>query len=285
MKTPTHSFLKWNTTGRPPQQPAANGLTPAGFSERGVYAAAVAVFLAAAALTLYWQQTMSGGMRMLGGWTMSHMWMLMPGQTWLTAAVMFVAMWQAMMIAMMLPSALPMLLLYRRVTAYRGEASVNGFTALVAAGYFAVWLGFGLIAYASGMAVSQWAMKSETVSRAVPFATAAALIAAGGYQLTPWKLACLRHCRNPLRILEHHVPGGWRGALGLGLHHGAFCAACCWALMLIQLALGVMNLPVMVAIAAVIAIEKLLRHGELVAWLAGAMAAVAGLAILAAELF
>ena len=101
---------------------------------------------------------------------------------------------------------------------------------------------------------------------------------AGIYQLTPWKAACLKHCRDPLALVAHHLAGGRAGALRLGIHHGAFCAACCWALMLIQLVLGTMNLAVMVGVALVIAMEKLLSRGE---WLAKAtgIAAIAAVVI------
>jgi predicted metal-binding membrane protein len=220
---------------------------------------------------------MEGGMSMPGGWTMSMMWMRMPGQTWAAASTMFVAMWVAMMIAMMLPSALPMLLLYRRVIRFRGEAGVALATWSVGAGYFAIWMGFGLGAYAIGVALTQAAMRSATFSRAMPIVSAAALITAGVYQLTSWKAACLEHCRDPFHLMARHLGRpGWRGALELGLHHGAFCAACCWGLMVVQLVLGVMSLGAMVLVAVVIAAEKLLASGVLIARFAGATAIVAG---------
>ena len=216
-------------------------------------------------------------MSMPGGWTMSMMWMRMPGQTWAAASTMFVAMWVAMMIAMMLPSALPMLLLYRRVIRFRGEARVALATWSVGAGYFAIWMGFGLGAYAIGVALTQAAMRSTTFSRAMPIVSAAALITAGAYQLTSWKTACLEHCRDPFHLMARHLGRpGWRGALGLGLHHGAFCAACCWGLMVVQLVLGVMNLGAMVLVAGVIAAEKLLDSGVLIARATGVIAIVAG---------
>lgn len=247
-------------------------------SERSLYLATSAVFLIACAVTFYSLQTMSGGMAMPSRWTMSMMWMVMPGQTWLEAALLFVAMWLAMMIAMMLPSAFPTLLLYRRTLAFRGEPRLGLFVFLVSAGYFLVWLLFGVIAYGLGIGIATLAMAFETVSRSIPLGCGAALAVAGVYQLTPWKSACLRHCRSPLTIVARHLPSGRRGALGLGLHHGAFCAACCWALMLIQLALGIMNLAAMVFVAAVIAAEKLWPRGELVARVTGIAAIAAGLA-------
>ena len=245
-----------------------------------IYTTAATVFCGCAVLTLYFVATMAGGMAMPGGWTMSMMWMRMPGQSWPTAGAVFVAMWVAMMIAMMLPSALPMLLLYRRAVGFRCESSVALATWCVGAGYFAVWTAFGVAAYAIGIALGDGAMRSETFSRAIPLASALALVIAGAYQLTPWKTACLRHCRDPFHLMAHHLGrGGWRGALALGLHHGAFCAGCCWGLMLMQLVLGVMNVGAMVVVAGVIAAEKLLLRGVFIARAVGAAAIVAGAAM------
>lgn len=237
----------------------------------------MAVFVFCSALTLYFVCTMAGGMAMPGGWTMSMMWMRMPGQSWPAAGAAFVAMWVAMMSAMMLPSALPMLLLYRRVLNFRGAARVALATWAVGAGYFAVWTGFGVGAYALGIVVNQAAMRAEAFSRAIPIVSAAALVTAGVYQLTPWKTACLRHCRDPMYLMAEHLGRrGWRDAFSLGLHHGAFCAGCCWGLMLVQLELGVMSVGAMVLVATVIAAEKLLPTGVLVARAVGVVAIVAG---------
>jgi predicted metal-binding membrane protein len=156
-----------------------------------------------------------------------------------------------MMIAMMLPSALPMLLLYRWVLRFRDEASLGRATWSLGAGYFTVWLAFGAAAYLVGAVVAQGAMRFETVSRAVPAASGIALVVAGIYQSTPWKTACLRHCRNPTQLVSGHLGRrAWRDALSLGLHHGAFCAGCCWGLMRVQLVLGVMSIGAMVLVAA-----------------------------------
>jgi predicted metal-binding membrane protein len=245
--------------------------------ESTFYAVSAVVFTSAAAFTWYSCRAMAGGMTMPGGWTMSMAWMPMGSR--LQSALMFAAMWVAMMIAMMLPSTLPMLTLYRRAAHFRCESGSGMLTALMASGYFGVWTVFGIVAYAAGLVIALLAMRSGTFSRAVPFASGAALIAAGVYQLSPWKAACLKHCRDPLALVAAHVTGGWRGALRLGICHGAFCAACCWALMLIQLALGIMNMLVMIGVALVIALEKLLPRGLLVARLTGVLALAGGIAL------
>jgi predicted metal-binding membrane protein len=252
---------------------------PSSIPERAVYLSSLAVFTAAAVVTLYLTRSMSGGMPMPGNWTMNMMWMVMPGQAWLGAALSFVGMWLAMMVAMMLPSSLPMLLLYRRAAAFRGETHLGLMTFVLGTGYFFVWLLFGVIAYVAGTAVTQAAMASVTVCRVIPLAAGGALVLAGVFQLTPWKSACLRHCRDPLSVVAHHLHGGWRGTLRLGIHHGAFCAACCWALMLVQLVLGAMNLAVMVIVGVVIALEKLIPRGELVARAVGAASILGGVAL------
>jgi predicted metal-binding membrane protein len=252
-------------------------VAPARSSERLIYVSALLSFGVAAAITIYFNRTMADTMRMPGGWNMSMMWMTMPGQSPFVAASLFAGMWLAMMIAMMLPSTLPMLLLYRRAIVFREEPRAGVQTFVLAAAYFLVWALFGFVVYAGGLAIAHAAMKSLAVSRVLPFGAAIALILAGSYQLTPWKSACLKHCRSPLEVVAHHLGGGPLGALRLGLHHGALCAACCWALMLIQIVLGIMNLAVMVAVALIIAFEKLLTRGEIIARVTGATAILAGL--------
>ena len=250
-------------------------------SERGLYVAVGLVFTAAAYLTLRMTHGMSGGMPMPGGWTMSMTWMGMGGRWW-EQAIAFSGMWLSMMVAMMLPSALPMLRLYLRLERWRGQTHAGLSSALVASGYFLVWSGFGLLAWLVGTGMARAAMASARISQAVPFMAALALLLAGAYQLTPVKMACLQHCRDPLSYVAHHSRTGRRGALWgalwFGIHHGGFCLACCWALMVIQLALGVMSLPVMIAVAAVIALEKLLPHGRWVARITGALAIGGGAA-------
>lgn len=250
--------------------------------ERRLYLTALVIFLIAAALTLSSARQMGGGMSMPGGWTMGMTWMQMSGQGRLDAAGMFAIMWLTMMVAMMLPSALPMLLLCRRLAIHRGETSPDTLVWLMAAAYFGVWTVFGIVAYIAGAMLGEAAMRSESISRAIPATAGAALVVAGIYQLTPWKAACLRHCRNPLALASHHLERrGWRGVGALGAHHGLFCIACCWALMVMQLVLGVMNLGVMIAVATVIALEKLTPRGAALARTAGVAAIAGGVSLVA----
>jgi len=242
--------------------------------------AATVIFLVAAGLTLYGARKMDGGMPMPGGWTMPMMWMVMPGENVWKTAWMFLLMWQAMMVAMMLPSTWPMLALYRRVAVFSGLAHASLGALVVAAGYFSAWLTFGAVAFGAGFGISSWAMHSETVSNLVPAAAGLALVLAGIYQLTPLKQACLKHCREPVLYLSHEWRPGIGGAFQLGLHHGAFCAACCWALMVIQMILGVMNLGIMILIAAIIGTEKLWKRGPALARVVGVCTIAAGVALI-----
>ena len=247
--------------------------------ERRVYVAATLAFAAALVPVVYFSQTMAGAMPMPGGWKMSMAWMPMGG--WATATLMFAFMWLAMMVAMMLPSTLPVVLLFRRFQVFRGTAHPAWLSAVLAGGYFLAWSGFGAAAYGGGVLVTQLAMRSVALSRAVPALASLALIVAGLFQLTSWKQSCLRHCRDPLLLVAEHAGDGWRGAFRLGLHHGAFCIACCWALMLVQLAVGIMNLALMAVIALAIAMEKMLLRGPLLARVAGGLIAAAGILRLA----
>jgi len=213
---------------------------------------------------------------------MGMAWMRMPGQTRLAAGGMFAGMWLAMMVMMMLPSSLPMLLLYRRLAITRGEPRADLLVWVMAASYFFVWTMFGIAAYLVGTVIAEATMQSTLISRTIPVAAGGALVAAGLYQLTPWKMACLAHCRNPLMLLSHHAQRpGWRSGAALGLHHGLFCTGCCWALMVMQLVLGVMNLTAMIVVATVIALEKLLPEGEQLARLVGVGSIASGVWLMA----
>jgi len=253
---------------------------PKAGGERGVWAAGIAVFAATVAGVWYSCRLMPDDhpMHMPGGWTMSCMWMDMPGKR-VAMAAMFLGMWTTMMIAMMLPSSLPILLIYRRAVMFRRDLHANQSTALLAAGYFAVWTLFGAIAYAIGLLAADATMKWDSLSRAVPILSGITLIVCGIYQFTGWKTACLKHCRDPLLLIAGHLQGGRLGAIRLGLCHGAACAVCCASLMVMELILGIMNIPLMVAVALVIAMEKLLPWGNWVARVVGVAGIVGGIAI------
>jgi predicted metal-binding membrane protein len=190
---------------------------------------------------------------------MSMAWM--PMGRWASAALLFAAVGLAMMVAIMLPSTLPVFLLFRRVSVFRKKRNPGWLGTVVGAGYFAVWLAFGMFPDAIGMGITTAAMKWDAVSHVIPVLGAATLVLAGSYQLTPLNRTCLQHCRDPLLLMSHHRGQGLRGAVHRGGSHGVYCVYRCWALMLVQLVQGVMSVRVMAVSATSIAMEKLLSHG------------------------
>ncbi len=233
------------------------------------------VFGGSVAATVYFCQSMAGGMEMPGGWMMSMMWMRMPGQTWAGAVAMFLMMWVAMMVAMMLPSALPMLLSYRRALRTAGETRLGLPTALMAGGYFAVWTAVGGLIYPVGVTVAWAAMRWPSVSSAMPAAAGAAMVIAGFMQFTSWKMAGLCSCRDPRACAVRACDGRWDAWRG-GQRQGVNCAICCSGLMLAMLVLGAMDVTVMVVVAMVIALEKIMSKPEWVVRISGAAAVVLG---------
>ena len=186
------------------------------------------------------------------------------------------AMWAAMMVAMMLPSAAPTVLLYARVHRHSSEEPPP--TATFLAGYLACWITFALLAAASQLAIAE-PMSMALQSRP---ASAALLIAAGLYQLSPLKDACLGRCRSPGRFLTRYYRPGALGAMRLGLLHGAFCVGCCWLLMALLFVGGVMNLAWIAGLTLLVAAEKLLPGGPWIARVTGAGLILWGAAILVA---
>jgi len=173
-------------------------------------------------------------------------------------------MWWLMMVAMMLPAATPALLLYAQVRQIRTRDTEIAATWVFLAGYLAVWLVFSLPA-----ALLQWFAAGPSMALADKRLASAILIAAGIYQLSPLKRACLRECRLPAQFLSRHWRPGTIGALRLGILHGGYCVACCWLLMALLLVVGVMNLLWVAMLTTVIAAEKFGPRGALFGQAAG----------------
>jgi predicted metal-binding membrane protein len=184
---------------------------------------------------------------------------------------LFVPVWTLMMAAMMLPSVAPTASLYART--FRENRTVR--TAGLVAGYLAVWAAAGIPAY--GLAWLAGWLTGKHPSAAHIMAVAVFAVC-GIYQLSSLKDRCLAHCRSPLGLLLHY--GSYRGRsrdLRVGVHHGAFCLGCCWALMVILIAVGVMNVVAMIGLAALVLVEKAWRRGPAAGRVAGA--AVLALAV------
>ncbi|SFL90956.1 DUF2182 domain-containing protein [Marinobacter zhejiangensis] len=194
--------------------------------------------------------------------------------------LMMFLMWAIMMVAMMLPSAAPMILLYRQVARHNRLSHPGLGTALFVTGYVIVWTLFSLAATTAQWQLEQAALVTPMMkSSSVPL-SAGILILAGLYQWSPWKDTCLRHCRGPFAFVMQHWKPGLRGALAMGLHHGAYCVGCCLLLMMLLFVGGVMNLMVIALIAVLVLLEKVLPWGRLVPRVLGTVAITAGVALL-----
>jgi predicted metal-binding membrane protein len=173
------------------------------------------------------------------------------------------AMWAVMMVGMMLPSASPMLLLYGSIARQSAPTQTRTVRQIYAfaAGYVVVWALFSLGATAFQRLLASLLFVSPMMEVTSPAVGAMLLLVAGTYQLTPLKQTCLRTCQSPLGFLMSRWRAGAAGAFRMGLEHGVFCAGCCWALMLLLFAGGVMNLAVIATLTAFVAFEKLTRFG------------------------
>lgn len=188
------------------------------------------------------------------------------------AAPLFIAMWTAMMVAMMFPASAPMVLAYARTqAANRADGRRYVPTAFFLAPYVAVWTIFGMAGFAVARAVAAFAGDSMWAMDNLPRIAGALLVAAGLYQLTPLKRACLARCRTPVSFMLSYWREGRRGAMSMGLRHGLYCLGCCWVLFVVLFPLGVMNVIAMVVVTALIFAEKVLPRGELVARAAAIM--------------
>jgi predicted metal-binding membrane protein len=195
------------------------------------------------------------------------------------------AMWWIMMIAMMTPGAAPAILLYagaRKHAIARGDAADSiASSGLFAGGYLLVWLLFSACA-----TTLQWALvragllSAQMMASQSRWLSAALLLAAGAYQLAPFKNACLTQCRSPAAFIARHARPGTLGALRLGVLHGAWCVGCCGLLMALLFVGGVMNVVWIVALAVLVMAEKLLPGGRLAGQLAGGLLLAWGVATL-----
>ena len=185
----------------------------------------------------------------------------------------FVLMWTVMMAAMMFPAVIPVVLAFMSFTRTRGAPTGLG-AVLFVAGYLVVW---GLLALPA-QALITLAGRAAAAAPGLAPVGGLILVACGIYQMTPLKDACLRHCRLPHLFLGHHWRDGLVGALFLGAHHGLYCAGCCASIMVVLLVVGVMNVAWMVALSALIFLEKVLPAGGLVGRAAGIALCAGGIA-------
>lgn len=216
--------------------------------------------------------------RMSGGGAMG---MMMPAKWSLEYAGVMFLMWWVMMIAMMLPSATPMVLLFTLVNRKQKEKG-NPYvpTALFASAYLVVWAWFSVVAVTVQWSLEATALLSPMLVSASAFLGGGLLLAAGIYQLTPIKQACLKHCRSPLQFVMSHWRDGRRGAFRMGVEHGAYCVGCCWFLMGLLFFGGVMNLYWIIGLAVFVFIEKTIPAGHWFSYCVGVLLILCGVAVL-----
>lgn len=208
----------------------------------------VAVLLVLAAASWVFTSTQLAGMDM-GAWTD-------PGPVGF-----FTVTWVVMLAAMMFPSVAPMVLAYHRIQRHRRQAgryAPAGSTSVFVAGYLAAWTVFGLVAYGLYLGAAALAPGAFAPDQGGRFVAAGVILIAALYQLTPAKNVSLMKCRSPMDFILHRMRPGYSGAVRMGVEHGAWCVACCWALMTALFALGVMSVGWMALIGAFIAGEKML---------------------------
>jgi predicted metal-binding membrane protein len=212
---------------------------------------------------------MYGAMSGASAWMMTAVWDA-------RHLMMLWAMWAVMMTGMMLPAASPVLLSYGVVARRSAPGMAARQIYSLAAGYLVVWSVFSLAATVLQRVLATLLLVSPMMEVTSSAAGATLLFIAGVYQLTPLKHACLTACRTPLGFLMSHWRTGSSGAFRMGLEHGAYCVGCCWALMLLLFAGGVMNLTVIIALTLFVAFEKLAPFGIYGARISGVLLIATG---------
>jgi predicted metal-binding membrane protein len=210
-------------------------------------------------------------------WGMRHMevgmgMVIMPAMEHWTAwdLVLVFLMWAVMMVAMMVPAASPVILLFVEISRRRHEQQ-GTFVATGAflLGYLTVWTVFSVLA-----TLAQWGLLTAALVSPMMESTSKALgtgllLIAGFFQFSRLKYACLAHCRSPIGFLANEWRCGTWGAFRMGLKHGGYCLCCCWALMSLLFAFGVMNLLWVAGISAFVLLEKITPANKSVSRLSG----------------
>lgn len=215
-----------------------------------------------AAIAFCWIYLLSGAgiHQQMGG-------MLMPMSIWpwtLSHAALMLLMWIVMMAAMMLPSAMPTILLYRTIVNREINKSGNSplRTVLFVTGYLAIWLSFSVAAVVLQFLLEWAELLSPMMEATSERLSGLIIMAAGIYQISPLKAACIDHCRSPLEFVLNHWRKGNVGAFAMGMHHGIYCLGCCWSMMLLLFVGGLMNYLWIAGIALFILVEKLAPGGH-----------------------
>jgi predicted metal-binding membrane protein len=205
--------------------------------------------------------------------------MPMDPEPWsLAQAWLMFAMWWVMMV----PSAAPTILLFaviKRRQATTDSPVISSW--LFLAGYLVIWAGFSLVAVSLQWGLEQAGLLSGMMASTSSVLAGSILLAAGLYQWTPIKRACLRYCQSPVLFLSRYWQPDTIGALRMGFRHGAYCVGCCWFLMALLFVAGVMNLAWVATVAIYVAFEKLLPRSPWLSHVAGVVLTVSGAVVLA----
>jgi predicted metal-binding membrane protein len=246
--------------------------------ERGLRHDDVAVLAIVGAIAaLSWGWIIAMGIDMYGSMTGASAWAMAIDWDGRRLVLLF-AMWTVMMVAMMLPSAAPFLLVYGGVARSAPDPSWAPLRIhVLAAGYLVTWAGFSAVATGLQYWLSATSMLTPMMQARSPLLTGVFLLVAGVYQLTPAKGACLSACRSTAGQVVQHWRPGTAGAFHMGIRHGLFCVGCCWALMLLLFAGGVMHLLVIASLSIVVAVEKLTPIGPQAARISGGLLVAFGL--------
>lgn len=214
------------------------------------------------AIGLSWAWIVPMARDMYGTMKGSSAWMMT--DTWdATHLFLLFAMWAAMMAGMMLPSAAPALFLYGGVIRRSGDASRAALHVYAfAGGYLMVWTVYSILATILQRLLARWLLISPMMDARDARFGGALLVAAGIYQFTPFKRACLASCRNPVEFIVRHWKTGLWGGFYLGAANGLYCLGCCCALMLLLFVGGVMNLWWIAALTLFVLLEKAAPFGE-----------------------
>lgn len=203
------------------------------------------------------------------------------GGGYLAVVALFVAAWTLMTIAMMLPTSLPLVALFHSFV--RRRPAQLRLVALLIAGYLGVWTLFGAGVHLGDRGVHAAVERVAWLDRNAWTIAAATVLLAGAYQFSPLKYLCLDKCRSPLAFIQQHWRGGRESveAFRLGVRHGLFCLGCCWSLMLLMFAVGVGNVAWMLALGAVMAVEKNASWGRKLTTPLGALLLLWGVVLVA----
>ena len=186
-------------------------------------------------------------------------------------------MWVIMMVGMMLPSATPMILIYTRAV-HKKSSSTDAkiLSSIFITGYLLIWVFFSVAATLLQASLQDFNLISTMLESNSDALAGTLFIMAGLYQITPLKRACLNGCRSPLNFILNNWKGGRKGGLLMGLEHGLLCVGCCWMMMLLLFAVGVMNLFWVASLAVLVLIEKAFPRGEWTARVGGISMLCAG---------